>query len=364
MKTKNYFFAALAAMFLAGATAQAQLIIYEPFNYTGGNTNSDPDGGLNSNNGLPATNVEGSPTGTSTGLYGSWGTNLSVADGLTYSGLQTTGGSANPTVATWGNGTIRAYRNMTTDPFINLRYYASATSAKAGFSYDGTTAQTYYISLLAKVTSVADNNFRLLLGPTGDNNGGGGGTQNLYIVSTSAGKWTFNPSGSDVASTAVCTADETALLLIKMEYTGGNVNFSLWKNPPLTGSLPIANATVTMTYTQFNGFLVFNYRPASATAMYFDELRFGRTSTDVLPSSTTTSLFNGTLTNTRAFASNGKITVESADMAQAALYNLSGALVANVKAVSNKAEFAAAKGLYIVKITNKTGKTEAVKVVL
>jgi chitodextrinase len=263
-------------------------IMYEPFDYTTGTNNPDSDGGLNGGNGLPFTNDGGSPTGTGTGLYGNWGSNLSIANGLTYTGLQTSGGSANPTVAGWGNGAIRTYRNMTTDPYINLRYYSSATSNKAGFSYDGTTAQTYYISFLAKVTAVADNNFRLSLGATGDNNGGSGSALNFYVVSTGTGKWTLSPNGSNATSTAVCTANEVALLLVKMEFTGGNVNFSLWKNPPLSGSLPTADATATMTFTQFNGFLGFNYRPASATAMYFDELRFGKTADDVLPDSVLT----------------------------------------------------------------------------
>jgi len=264
-------------------------IMYEPFNYTVSSTNPDPDGGtVNGGNGLPFTNTGGSPSGTGIGLYGNWGANLSVADGLTYSGLQTTGGSANPTVAAWGNGAIRAYRFMTTDPYANLRYYVNALSNKAGFSYDGTTSQIYYISFLAKVTTIADNNFRLVLAPTGDNNGGDGTTVKMYIVSTNAGKWTLSPNGSNQPSTAECEANVTALLLIKIGYTGGNVNFSLWKNPPLMGSLPTANATATMSYTQFNGFLGFNYRPASATAMYFDELRLGKTPADVLPLTITT----------------------------------------------------------------------------
>jgi hypothetical protein len=364
MKTKNYFYATLAALFLAGATAQAQLIMYEPFNYTVGTNNPDPDGGVNSNNGLPATNVGGNPTGTGVGLYGNWGTNLSIANGLSYTGLLTAGGSANPTVATWGNGSIRAYRYMTTDPFANLRYYGGVLNNRAGFSYDGTTAQTYYISFLAKATTVADNNFRLVLGPTGDNAGGNGTAQNFYVVSTAAGKWTLSPNGSNASSTAVCTANETALLLIKMEFTGGNVNFSLWKNPPLTGELPAANSTVTTTYTAFNGFLSFGYRPASATAMYVDELRLGRTSADVLPASITTDISNTAKSNINMLVANGKISIESADMIQAELYNLSGALVARANAVSNKAEFAATKGMYLVKVTNKAGKTEVVKVVL
>lgn len=367
MKTKNYFYAALAAMFLAGATAQAQLIIYEPFNYTVGTTNPDPDGSA-SGNGLPFTNVDGNPTGIGIGLFGVWGGSnaLSVVTGLSYTGLLTSGGAANPTVANWGNGSIRAYRNMTTDPFINLRYYSGVTSSKAGFSYDGTITQTYYLSFLAKTTSTsADNNFRLVLTPTGDNNGGNGSAQNFYVISTSGAtpKWTLSPNGSNASSTATCTADEIALLLIKMEYTGGNVNFSLWKNPPLTGELPSANATTTVTYTQFNGFLGFNYRPASTTSV-FDELRFGRTSADVLPASTPTSFTNALANNTRVNTANGTIQVESTGMAQAALYNLSGALIAKTTVTADKAQFAANKGMYIVKVTTKAGKTEAVKVVL
>jgi hypothetical protein len=262
------------------------LIMYEPFNYTVGTTDPNPDAGVRSD-GLPATNFSGNST--STGLYGNWGTYTTVATGLTYPGLQTTGASANaivPSANTWNNGTTRAYRFLSyNDPYWNLRYYSNALSEKAGFSYDGTTAQTYYISFLAKVTNIsADNNFRLVLGATGDNNGGAGSALNMFVVSTAAGKWTLSPNGSNASSTAVCTANETALLLIKMEYTGGNVNFSLWKNPTLSGSLPSANATATMTYTLFNGFFAFGYRPNSLNGMYFDELRLGRTAADVLPS--------------------------------------------------------------------------------
>ena len=83
----------------------SSLILAEPFAYTVGTNNPDPDSGLNSGFGLPATNSGGSPSGTSTGLRNNWGTTTDVVTGLTYTQgtktLTTSGAAARVNNATW-----------------------------------------------------------------------------------------------------------------------------------------------------------------------------------------------------------------------------------------------------------------------
>ncbi len=130
----------LATAALGVSASQAALIVYEGFSYTIGSNNPDTDGGVNGGNGLPATNVGGNPSGTSTGIRGNWGTSLDVVSGLTYSQglnvLTVSGGAGQVNNATWGTGSLIPYRFMTTDPFIS---YRTGGSNSGSFGADGTT---------------------------------------------------------------------------------------------------------------------------------------------------------------------------------------------------------------------------------
>ncbi|MCU0780704.1 MAG: hypothetical protein MUF04_06330, partial [Akkermansiaceae bacterium] len=131
--------------------ASADLIAHEPFNYTLDATNPDPDGGLNSNNGLPATNATGNPTGTSTGLRNTWGTATKVVAGLTYSGLTTSANALVQTNATWQDGPF-VYRFMTTDPYLSLRV---GGVNNGNFGADNT---TLFFSYLCKIDDLTKTN--------------------------------------------------------------------------------------------------------------------------------------------------------------------------------------------------------------
>ncbi len=267
---KKTLLALLATAALGLSASQASLIVYEGFNYTVGTNNPDPDGGLNGGNGLPATNVGGNPSGTSTGLFGAWGTTLNVANGLTYSQgnntLTTTGGAGAPNNATWGTD-LGFYRFMTLDPFASVRVGGASND---GFAANGT---TLWFSVLAKTTSSTAAAFRFKLS----------GNSNVFFENTTD-KWTINPSSSPVASTGNMTVGETALLVFSIGFTAGNETFNLWVNPTLGGSLGAANATHTTSsdwgdlYTN-----AFNLRPSTLGAMTIDEFRMGQSFADVTP---------------------------------------------------------------------------------
>ncbi len=133
-------------------------IQYEPFSYPIGTNAPDPDANLNSSNGLPATNPGGTPSGTSTGFYGSYGTTLDVTTGLTYAqgqkSLVTRGGAGAPNNATWGTA-VSAYRNMTSDPHL-ARRVGGATNGN--FGVDG---ESLYFSFLARSSSTTTRAFWL-----------------------------------------------------------------------------------------------------------------------------------------------------------------------------------------------------------
>ncbi len=240
------------------------LIIFEPYNYTIGTTNNDPDAGINGGSGLPPTNAGGKPTGTGTGLRGAYTTEASVVAGLTYLNLETSGGAQNITNATWGGG-LNPYRFMTTDPFLLNRV------AKDGnFGIDG---QSLYFSFIAKTSSSTAGSFSFVLG----------GTRNVYIENTATG-WTINDNKVTVAPTSATLQLNTAtLLVVKIDFNAGAADVvSLYKNPPIDGTLgsPAASLTVGADFTIGN----FNTRPNVANAMTMDEFRMGISYADVTPS--------------------------------------------------------------------------------
>ena len=251
--------------------ATAGVIIYEPFAYTIGTNAPDPDAGLNSGNGLPATNLTGNPSGTSTGLRGTWGTTLDVSGGLIYSQggntFTTSGGSGAPNNATWG-GDPRVYRNMTTDPFITQRI---GGALGGNFGVDGT---TLFLSVLAQTSSASAQVWRLNLSGSG---------RNVFLENTSTG-WSLNENASGAAATSASLSLNTpTLLVVRIDFVAGTGDvFRLWVNPTLGGTLDTAHATLTTT-VDFGGFIGVNPRPAILGAMRFDELRLGTSYAAVTP---------------------------------------------------------------------------------
>lgn len=253
------------------ATGSGSSIVYEPFAYTVGSNNPDPDGGLNSTNGLPATNVGGNPTGTSTGLRGAWGTTLVVSSGLNYSQgantFQVTGGAAAPNNATWGTD-VFFYRDMATDPHLAQRIGASSS---ANFGADGT---TLFLSLLARTTSAMAAAFRLKLG---------GSSRNVFVENTATG-WSLNENAAGaVATTATLSLNTTTLLVVRINFiTGIGDTISLWVNPTLGAPLGTANATLNTT-VDFGGLASIITRPSTVNAMTLDEFRMGISYAAVTP---------------------------------------------------------------------------------
>ncbi len=248
------------------------LILQEPFAYTVGSNSPDPDGGLNSGNGLPATNLTGSPSGTSTGLYGNYGTTLDVATGLTYAQgsktLTTSGGSATPNNATWGTA-VSIYRNMTTDPNL-ARRVGNVNTGNLGVDGD-----TLYLSFLARSSSTTIRAFWLNFS---------NGSRNIYVGNT-ATKWSIedNAAGLLSNSTGAFTANTTALLVVRLTFAAGATDtMSLWVNPPLGGPLP-ATPDATLTIGADWSFNQLNFRPLVLGTMTMDELRLGTTYASVTP---------------------------------------------------------------------------------
>ena len=261
--------APISITFLVAAPESA--ILYEPFAYPIGTNNPDPDGGLNSNSGLPTSNAGGTPGGTSTGFYGTYGNTLDVAPGLTYAqgqkSLVTRGGAGAPNNATWGTG-VYVYRYMSSDPHL-ARRVGGATNGNFGVDGD-----SLYISFLARSTSTSSRAFWLNLSS---------GSRNLYVANT-ASTWSIedNAAGT-VTSTGAFSPNTTALLVVRLTFAAGAADtMSLWVNPPLGAALPVTpNASLTIgtdwTFQQIN------FRPQVLGAMTMDEFRMGTSYAAVTP---------------------------------------------------------------------------------
>ncbi|MBC8011083.1 MAG: putative Ig domain-containing protein [Burkholderiales bacterium] len=247
------------------------LILAEPFAYAVPLNAPDPDGGVNGNNGLPATNVGGTPSGTSTGLYGSWGATLDTTTGLAYSQgpytLVTSGAAGAPNNATWG-GDPRFYRNMTVDPFLSRRVGGVNNGA---FGVNG---QTLYVSILARTSASSGSAWRLNLAGSG---------RNVFLENTATG-WSLNENASGpVATTATLTLNQTTLLVVRIDFVAGAGDvFRLWVDPTLDQALGSHHATLSTT-VDFGGLASFSPRPAALGTMILDELRVGTSFNSVTP---------------------------------------------------------------------------------
>ncbi|HEX8373323.1 MAG TPA: putative Ig domain-containing protein [Chthoniobacterales bacterium] len=260
----------------APVTVTSQLIIAEPFAYTVPSNSPDPDNGANSGNGLPATNLGGSPLGTSTGLRGNWGAMTDVVTGLTYTKdgktLSTSGGAGYVKTLGWGP-ILYVYRNMGTDPFLSQRVGGTNTGNI------GKSGTRLYVSFLAKTSSTQADAFRLSFRQDGNTH--------YYLSNTGTG-WKFHTT---LAANAPLTSAPT-LMLMEYEFTtsttgAASTNVKLWVNPALgstASTLGTPNATVTG--LPFNGFQNLQPNPAASNAMTLDELRIGTTVESVTPHST------------------------------------------------------------------------------
>ncbi len=243
-------------------------IIQESFSYTVPSNNPDPDGGLNNNNGLPASNVAGgNPSGTSNGMRGSWGISTDVIAGLSYNQgtktLTTTGGAARINNATWG-GNPYFYQNMATDPHLAQRV---GNASNGNFGPDGS---SIYLSFLAQTSSSTANAFNFSLRFDGQNN--------FFIGNTTTG-WSLNGINATAAPLAL---DSPALMIVRIDFSEGPTDrVSLWVNPPL--GQPLGNPNAIVQNINFPGISNVQTRAFVANAMIIDELRMGTSLAAVTP---------------------------------------------------------------------------------
>jgi hypothetical protein len=269
---------------LTAAPAADLLIAYEPFNYTLAATNPDPDGGLNSGNGLPATNSGGNPSGTGTGLRNNtgWGTDQTVVAGLTYAntgGTLTTAANAlrQNTSVGWSVQSGWIYRNMATDPFAALRY--TANSAYLG--WNGSTATELYFSVLlnASATGATANRTFVL------NSGRSGSQWNIYLRERS-GNWALSDQAGTEKILGPATAGQTALFVGRYTFASAtSMTAELWLNPTLGQSLGTATQSLSYTTETTGGYFmgIQTRNDTAANTLTFDEFRLGTSSTAVLP---------------------------------------------------------------------------------
>ena len=286
----------IALLLLGGSvtTATAQLIVHESFNYTIDTTNPDPDGAgtINAGNGLPATNVDGNPTGTSVGLRGNYGTMHSVVPGLTYSnsgGTLSTSANALKRMTGTSYGTdVWMYRNMTTDPFG--AYRAVGSTNWLGYRTDKTTA--LYFSVLVNASSVnTTTNNRLVLW-LGLNN-----WQFASFIGQPNGgtDWVYADQLGIVKTLGTAIAGQTEFIVGKLTFESAtSAKIEVWFNPTLgtelgtpTISQGYSNNTwgggnQTNPWTLGGDFRGLNTRDGAGVLTY-DEFRLGLSAADVMP---------------------------------------------------------------------------------
>ncbi len=259
--------AAVVMVNVTTAAVAPALVIHESFNYPLASTDpdSDPTNAINGGNGLPATNVGGSPGGTDTGLRNSWGAGTTVVAGLTYSNvggtLATSGNAANITTAGFG-GNPAVYRFMAADPHLALRVGGVNNGA---FGADG---QSLYFSVLGSTSDATVGAFKLSFKT---------GNDNQPLENTATG-WRFNNS----ASTGTLALNTPTFFVIKIDFTAGATDtMSLWVNPQLGSPLGAANKV--LLNQDFAGLNSIQVNSAVAGAMTLDEFRMGTTAADVMP---------------------------------------------------------------------------------
>ena len=259
-----------------------QIIVQEPFAYTLATTNPLADSGLNSNNGLPATNIGGSPSGTSTGLRGPYGTDQTVVAGLAYSdanGVLTTSGNAlqRNTGTGFSASSAAIYRFMATDPFASLRSTASSNY----LGWNGTAPTTLYFSVLLSVSALntgTDNRLVINLGT--DNS-----SWNVYLGQfTGTSQWRYGDQAGTSALLGTANVNQPVLIVGRLIFTSSTQFITdYWFNPPLGQSLGTPTYTKTYTTTTSGGQFRALQTRDGANTLTIDEFRLGTTYAAVTP---------------------------------------------------------------------------------
>ncbi|MBC8011519.1 MAG: hypothetical protein H7067_15650 [Burkholderiales bacterium] len=262
------------------APAGVDLLVEESFGYAVGTTNPDPDGGANTNNGLPATNsIDENNVGV--GFSGNYGADQSVVSGLTYSNaggtLFTSDNALRRATGTgWSSAMVRNYRQLANDPFAAYRSVASANT----FGWNGSSATQLYFSVLLNVNAVntADNLFVVNLGL--DNS-----SWNVYLGHANAtGKWRYSDQSGNGADLGTAVANQTVLIVGRLSFNSATQFVTeYWFNPTL--GQPLGTPTYSKTYTtttsggQFNGIQTRD----GTNILTYDEFRLGTTLSSVTP---------------------------------------------------------------------------------
>lgn len=253
------------------------LLVHEPFDYA--SDNYDVDAGLNGGNGLPATNDGGDPAGTGVGLRGTtWGG--SITAGLTYENLLVSGGALQ--AATGRGSRVSVYRNMVTDPFVDLRI--GQTPSFSDFGSDGT---TLWFSFLMRTDTVGDGVRSVLR--IGDNFAvePGIGINAQALSGNNASKFSVDPSTGGFQSGYLISSIDAApnttyLVVVRYQFAeAGDEQVDVWINPAIGGEAPTGPGDISYT-TELVGWDNFNTRVEGATAV-FDEIRVGTSFADVTP---------------------------------------------------------------------------------
>ena len=257
-------------------------IISESFNYALGSTNPDPDAGLNSNNGLPATNSGGNPSGTSTGLSGTHGTDQALVAGLSYS--DSAGdlvSSANALRRNTGTGfslsAASVYKSMVTDPYASYR----STANTAYLGWNGTSATQLYFSVLLNVNALNTGTDNRLVIELGKDNV----SWKLYPGQyNGTSQWRYGDGDGTQASLGTAVANQTVLLVGRISCNSAtNSVVDVWLNPALGQALgtPTYSKTITTTTSgvQFRGIQTRD----GANVLTYDEFRMGTTFASVTP---------------------------------------------------------------------------------
>ncbi len=257
------------------SSALPGLICYEPFNYSLASTNPVSGATVNGGNGLPASNVGGSPTGLGTGIRGTW-SNSTVVGGLTYSnsgGILTTSANALQHTTSGQEYSPFLYRNMTTDPFIALR-----TSTTSGFGWVAAPTDLY-ISFLINVSTLDDAGIPRMsinLGSTPDR---------IYIAQLNeAGTSSWITYGSPNKKLGNATLNKVELIVVRLSFTSATTRkVDFWFNPTLGTALGLPVQTIDYTGLTAANNNLSSLSVRGGTNFTVDELRVGVTATDVMP---------------------------------------------------------------------------------
>ncbi|NJL31302.1 MAG: PEP-CTERM sorting domain-containing protein [Phycisphaerales bacterium] len=214
---------------LAAGTAQADLLVYEGFDYADGSALLAQSGG----------------SGWGGAWLADWGGGVSVnTPSLTYGDLDVLGNRA---VSASESGYVRA-----------LALPAESVVYFSGIIKTGASVPNYI-------------GFGLDSGSIGGVFFGKGGGSTFWQIEKLWG-------GTSANSTVRVTPDQTVLLVGKVEYTGANqVTASLWVNPTTAMEPGSADATYATTAGTFNRFFVMG------NSYEADEIRIGTTFADVTP---------------------------------------------------------------------------------